>query len=231
MIAYLPILNFFFFFFLMIRRPPRSTLFPYTTLFRSGQLCRGRRDGHRPGPVRQQPRHGLGAGRPRAFGSGPPAVTVRVMASHGAAAYQTALNADLAGRKAAGAALLNDPQITVPASARTQLTAGRVDSRLMRALVALAGHQPISIVQFGNDGPGASAGVPLRFVDLAENVRAAHLARAAYVQSLRANLGTVNTKFRPATMTTVVLADGQAVLRVEFTAPSPLGIFSPRGSA
>src|SRR6266480_3321524 len=30
---------FFFFFFLMIRRPPRSTLFPYTTLFRS---CRAR---------------------------------------------------------------------------------------------------------------------------------------------------------------------------------------------
>src|SRR5689334_25398187 len=28
---------FFFFFFLMIRRPPRSTLFPYTTLFRSEQ--------------------------------------------------------------------------------------------------------------------------------------------------------------------------------------------------
>src|SRR3989442_11339895 len=29
------ILFIFFFFFLMIRRPPRSTLFPYTTLFRS----------------------------------------------------------------------------------------------------------------------------------------------------------------------------------------------------
>src|SRR5215813_14314019 len=28
-------LSFYFFFFLMIRRPPRSTLFPYTTLFRS----------------------------------------------------------------------------------------------------------------------------------------------------------------------------------------------------
>src|SRR5437879_11418446 len=28
-------LSLFFFFFLMIRRPPRSTLFPYTTLFRS----------------------------------------------------------------------------------------------------------------------------------------------------------------------------------------------------
>src|SRR6266850_3718702 len=45
-----------FFFFLMIRRPPRSTLFPYTTLFRSAGA-----DGH----VRR--RHGdrrlLGAGR------------------------------------------------------------------------------------------------------------------------------------------------------------------------
>src|SRR5215216_7166721 len=30
-------LRLFFFFFLMIRRPPRSTLFPYTTLFRSDQ--------------------------------------------------------------------------------------------------------------------------------------------------------------------------------------------------
>src|SRR5687768_18397983 len=29
---------FFFLFFLMIRRPPRSTLFPYTTLFRSEAL-------------------------------------------------------------------------------------------------------------------------------------------------------------------------------------------------
>src|SRR4029434_11347185 len=27
------------FFFLMIRRPPRSTLFPYTTLFRSVYMC------------------------------------------------------------------------------------------------------------------------------------------------------------------------------------------------
>src|SRR5690606_41592427 len=30
----------FFFFFLMIRRPPRSTLFPYTTLFRSSAQFR-----------------------------------------------------------------------------------------------------------------------------------------------------------------------------------------------
>src|SRR5256886_17116750 len=32
----------FFFFFLMIRRPPRSTLFPYTTLFRSLVKVKGK---------------------------------------------------------------------------------------------------------------------------------------------------------------------------------------------
>src|SRR2546429_6137170 len=34
-----------FFFFLMIRRPPRSTLFPYTTLFRSRSVDQGRWSG------------------------------------------------------------------------------------------------------------------------------------------------------------------------------------------
>src|SRR2546421_4767314 len=38
------------FFFLMIRRPPRSTLFPYTTLFRSGITAR--QAAWRPGPGR-----------------------------------------------------------------------------------------------------------------------------------------------------------------------------------
>src|SRR6266478_7960717 len=42
-----------FFFFLMIRRPPRSTLFPYTTLFRSGT-----RRPPRPPPPGRGPRAG-----------------------------------------------------------------------------------------------------------------------------------------------------------------------------
>src|SRR3712207_9468748 len=41
------------FFFLMIRRPPRSTLFPYTTLFRSRDGARVR---HPPAP-RHRPEH------------------------------------------------------------------------------------------------------------------------------------------------------------------------------
>src|SRR6478672_12938884 len=44
-----------FFFFLMIRRPPRSTLFPYTTLFRSGGRGPGRRDRVRSGLPHREP--------------------------------------------------------------------------------------------------------------------------------------------------------------------------------
>src|SRR6266487_4839456 len=47
--------SFDFFFFLMIRRPPRSTLFPYTTLFRSApapRLARWARCSPKSGPRR-----------------------------------------------------------------------------------------------------------------------------------------------------------------------------------
>src|SRR5476651_2804837 len=38
LVCWFSVFVFSFFFFLMIRRPPRSTLFPYTTLFRSCRL-------------------------------------------------------------------------------------------------------------------------------------------------------------------------------------------------
>src|SRR2546427_13037485 len=53
----------FFFFFLMIRRPPRSTLFPYTTLFRS-LAARGAGAGGG-GEPRPRPQRGQAARGPR----------------------------------------------------------------------------------------------------------------------------------------------------------------------
>src|SRR5579884_1977740 len=53
----------FFFFFLMIRRPPRSTLFPYTTLFRVDR----RRGAHDQGP---RPADRARAARPRPLNLG-----------------------------------------------------------------------------------------------------------------------------------------------------------------
>jgi hypothetical protein len=172
------------------------------------------------------------------FGSGPGVITVRVVAPHGAAAYQTSLNADLAGRKKSGAALLNDSRITVSATARSQLAAGQVDWRLLAALAALAGHQPVDIVQFGSLGPGASPGVPLRFADLAESVPAAHMNAAAYMRAAWAVLSRADPRIRPARAVSGTLqhqavsgtVQRQAVLRVEFTGPSPLGKSGPGSS-
>src|SRR3712207_7377922 len=54
------------YFFLMIRRPPRSTLFPYTTLFRSeeGPGCEGRKL-PQGSPRRHRFARGRGEWRPR----------------------------------------------------------------------------------------------------------------------------------------------------------------------
>jgi hypothetical protein len=153
-----------------------------------------------------------------AFGSGSAAITIRVMAPHGAAAYQTALATDLAARKTAGAALVRDKRIALLAPAVGQLAEGLVDVRLVLALTALAGYQPVNVVDFGNTGPGASAGIPLRYADLAETAPA-----AAYAESVRAHLSAMKAIIRPARMVSLVLSGGQAVLRVEYTAPSPVG--------
>src|SRR2546425_11684317 len=68
--------RFFFFFFLMIRRPPRSTLFPYTTLFRSPHAqgvrpaVRAGQTTRRGGDADGAPQRGVGLQRRRAQSHG-----------------------------------------------------------------------------------------------------------------------------------------------------------------
>src|SRR6267142_2836645 len=74
-----------FFFFLIIRRPPRSTLFPYTTLFRSPRDYGRREPAPHADPVEQPPRReeseGVGQGEPRhdvaIGGLGPPQLALQ----------------------------------------------------------------------------------------------------------------------------------------------------------
>jgi hypothetical protein len=148
------------------------------------------------------------------FGSGSAGITVRVVAPHGAVAYQTALTGDLAARKAAGGKLLADRRVSVSATARAQLIAGLVDMRVLQALTALSRHQQVSLVGFGNVSRGASPGMPLRYADLS--------ATGQVTAGERAYLDGLESGLRPARTVPMVLPDGQAVLRVEFTAPSPL---------
>src|SRR2546430_11052968 len=84
-----PIHLFYFFFFLMIRRPPRSTLFPYTTLFRSCRSSpppaadRGSRGG-RPDRRRRSARP---AEARRANGSSRDRKSTRLNSSHSQISY------------------------------------------------------------------------------------------------------------------------------------------------
>jgi hypothetical protein len=156
------------------------------------------------------------------FGSGTGAVTVRVVAPHGAAAYQAELRADLASRKTFATALLHDSQVAVSGDARSQLLAGQVDSRLLLALASLAGHEPIDVVRFGNLGPSASPDVPLDFADLAESIPATHMDTAAYARAVWAVLNGTDAQIRPERAISGPV-QGLATLRVEFASPSPLG--------
>src|SRR5687768_18554550 len=74
----------FFFFFLMIRRPPRSTLFPYTTLFRSHRSP-ARRDGDPRSAER--PAHHRGRASRRSPPSRQDRKSTRLNSSHGYISY------------------------------------------------------------------------------------------------------------------------------------------------
>src|SRR2546427_7938745 len=71
------------FFFLMIRRPPRSTLFPYTTLFRSPALA-----GHTVRPLGDLADHRRRQGRKRLQGADrPDRKSTRLNSSHSQISY------------------------------------------------------------------------------------------------------------------------------------------------
>jgi hypothetical protein len=168
------------------------------------------------------------------FGRGRQRIEIRAIAPHGAAAYRSMLAADLAARKSSGAELLRSDRITVSPTARKQLAAGMVDSRLQLTVAALAAKRPVYIVAFNGFAPGADADMPLRFADLtqaASGHRAgSRPATPAFLRSITTFLRGQGAPYRPLRVQTVRLAAGQTVLRIGFAAPSLLGLFGlPRG--
>jgi hypothetical protein len=161
------------------------------------------------------------------FGSGGQRVEIRVLAPHGAAAYRSLLAADLAARKSTAAELLRSNRISVSPTARRQLSAGEVDSRLEITAAAMAAKRPIFLVGFNGFAPGAGANMPLRFADLVQASPGYRVVSRsvtpAFVRSMVAFLRG-HAPFQPLRVETVRLVGGHTVLRIEFAAPSPLGL-------
>ncbi len=81
----------------------------------------------------------------------------------------------------------------------------------------------VEVVDFPAPAAGASAGMPLRVADIAPagpGTRQRPNTIASLASYLRAQL----SPYRPAHITVVRLASGRPVLRVEYGAPSPLGL-------
>jgi hypothetical protein len=163
-----------------------------------------------------------------AFGSGAARVQVRFMAPEGAHAYRADLAADVAARKAAGIQMLHNHSIHASPLARRQLIAGRVDTRLLVTLVTLAYGHPVDILSFGTSQAGASPGVPLRSAEIA-GAPGPGSTPAASVQTLRSSIGSQPPPYRPSAMVAVKTASRRTVLRVEYPAPSLLGLLGTHG--
>jgi hypothetical protein len=153
------------------------------------------------------------------FGSGSTRIDIRVVAPNGPAAYQAALSTDVQNRKQAGAELLGSTRVVASASARRQMLAGQVSSQLLIVLTSLATLHPVDIVAFGDLARGASAGVPLRSVELSASDG------AAVVQKWLSFLRVQKIPFLPAVVRTIRVG-GKPVLLIGFAAPTPLGLFA-----
>jgi len=161
------------------------------------------------------------------FGNKASGIDIRVVAPEGAAAYQRQLTAEMtASSKNLAPALLSgqgNVTVSIPRAAQAQMTKGEVDWRALVALFYLAGYKAVQVLDFGNTASGGSAGLPLRYMDLAVNGHIAHMSATAYMAWL---LRTLRGLQYPAQSQVTVELDGTPALRVDFGAPTPLDVKS-----
>jgi hypothetical protein len=163
-----------------------------------------------------------------AFGSGAARIEVRFVTPNSAHIYLAELARDVAARKAAGTEMLRNHSIHASPLASHQLIAGQVDTRLLVTLVTLAHSHPVDIISFGTSQAGASPGVPLRSAEIA-GAPGPGSTPAASVQTLRNFISTQQPPYRPSAIVAVKTASRRTVLRVEYPAPSLLGLLGPHG--
>jgi hypothetical protein len=161
------------------------------------------------------------------FGSGTTRIAVQAVAPDGSAAYRTQLARDVRGRQVAGAELLHNHRVQVAGVARSALTGGRVDSRLLATLATLAALHPLEIIGFGGSDPGASAGVPLRSAEIAAAAPPGRRPPAS-LASLLAFFRAQRPPYLPTSLKPVRITPGRTGLEIEYQVPCPLGLLGTR---
>ncbi len=149
------------------------------------------------------------------FGAGSSLVQVRVVTPGGTAAYVPAERADLLARQVAGRELTGNSDIHAPGTAKAQLESGRVDSRLLITLAALAAKFSVQILSFGDGGPGAGSAAPLRQLTVMSASTTYLHQLLAFLAAQRPPLLAIVSQHRQGGTTTV---------QIQFTAPSLTGL-------
>jgi len=124
--------------------------------------------------------------------------------------FEAAMTADLQARVAAGQQLLHNKNVHAGSAARTALTEGSVDARLLVVLAKLAGQRRISIVFIG-------ANVPLREAEVAA-------ATTGQLRSMLSFLRGQQAPYLPDQAGLVRVARGKYLLEIQYDAPSPIGL-------
>jgi hypothetical protein len=155
------------------------------------------------------------------FGSGNARIEVCATEPGGAAAYRSALRADLAARRSAGSQLLRNSRIQFTARAAAQLRAGDVDSRLLVTLAAVWIRYSFRVTSFGDASPGVPA--LFREVTITSGGGGYGAARLAAALAL---VKAQDPPYLPDHAWIVHPAAGQAALHIQFAAPSPLGLLT-----
>ena len=156
------------------------------------------------------------------FGSGNAQIEVRATELGGAAAYQSALRADLAARESAGSQLLRDSRIQFTAQASAELRAGEVDSRLLVTLAGLSSQYSFRVAAFSDASPGVQA--PFREVTITSGGGGRGASQLAAALAL---VKSQDPPYMPDHATIARLASAPTALYIEFAAPSPLGLLTP----
>jgi hypothetical protein len=150
------------------------------------------------------------------FGVGADRVDIRMVAPDGAAAFEAQLASAHIHLVSAGTQLLRNSNIEATPAAQAALLAGRVDSRLLVTLSALAAAMPLRLVAFGDSSPGASSAAALRGAEIGAD-------SAADLSAVLGFLHAQQAPYLPAVATLARDAGGQSLVNVQFDAPSPGG--------
>lgn len=166
------------------------------------------------------------AGEPLAvLADGSSTVQITPVTIGGPSAYAGRLAADRVAAKAAGAALLGNPDIVLSDAAKTPLSSGLVDGRVCALLVVLGGTHKITVASFTGPGPGAGPDIPFAGVVISTIDGADAAGTSPQTAALDRIVSAQQPPYAPLSRIRIASGANQG-LTILFSQPGPIGLLN-----